>query len=505
MTLKADFLLITITEGESKAIFDVFQDSNRQVPQAVLIGDQTYYDIGVVNRKRVFLLKLGLGLLESEALLRKCILDLSPTAVILVGLAFGFNSKNQSIGDILVSTRLIIYETQRLITKDGSLIKTKDGSSLSVYHRDQIDASPRLLNCFQRIYNSWDESNYKVKFGPILSSEKILDNINYYQDLNTLNRDDIIGGEIGGAGLYEVCRESKVDWIAVKSISDFVGGDKSPNDNKWQVIAAQNAAKFVLHMLQLMPASFALPGQLPAHFAVSGFNADIHTERDLIGIGSEVDAFAYLIAAKTLQPPMAIGLFGDWGSGKSFFMESLRQRIHTITLGAQRSNQPQKEISVYKYIAQIEFNAWHYVEGELWASLVDHIFRNLKTRSEDQPSLLHQRRQEIIEKLDIQGRAKEEAQARKDELKSQLDQAKERVTKLEKERDIALQKLTDLKAKDILKTIPIKDYEKEKQILENLGLKKDMKNAADLMQSADELRVVLERGNALTIRLRECG
>jgi len=46
-------------------------------------------------------------------------------------------------------------------------------------------------------------------------------------------------------------------------------------------------------------------------FAVSGFSADTRTERDLIGIGAEVDAFAYLIAAKALQPPMAIGLFGD--------------------------------------------------------------------------------------------------------------------------------------------------------------------------------------------------
>jgi hypothetical protein len=202
---------------------------------------------------------------------------------------------------------------------------------------------------------------------------------------------------------------------------------------------------------------------------------------------------------------MAIGLFGDWGSGKSFFIESLRKRILTITSDAQSSKRPQKEISVYKYIAQIEFNAWHYVEGELWASLVEHIFRNLKTRSEDQPTLLQQRRQEIIEKLDIQGRAKEEAQARKDELKSQLDQAKELVTKLENERDIALQKLNKIRTKDILESIPLTDYKKEIQTLEDLGLKKDMKNAADLMQSADELRAVLKRGNAFTTRLREQG
>ena len=74
--------------------------------------------------------------------------------------------------------------------------------------------------------------------------------------------------------------------------------------------------------------------QSPIRFAVSGFSADIRTERDLIGIGAEVDAFAYLITAKALQLPMAIGLFDDWGFGKNFFMESLCQRIHQITADA---------------------------------------------------------------------------------------------------------------------------------------------------------------------------
>lgn len=245
--------------------------------------------------------------------------------------------------------------------------------------------------------------------------------------------------------------------------------------------------------------------QLPTYFAVSGFSADLRTEQDHIGIGAEVDAFAYLIAAKSLQPPMAIGLFGDWGSGKSFFMESLRKRIHKITADAQLSNRPQKEISIYKYIAQIEFNAWHYVEGELWASLVEHIFRNLKTKSKDNSTLLQQRQQAVIEKLEIQHRAQQEAEAREAELKRQFSQAKERVIKLEKERDDALQKLNNLKARDILKAIPLTGYEKDVQTLENLGIMRNLKNASDLMQSADELRAVLERGNALTTRLRERG
>jgi hypothetical protein len=109
-------------------------------------------------------------------------------------------------------------------------------------------------------------------------------------------------------------------------------------------------------------------------------------------------------------------------------MEALRQRIHKITADAQQSGEPQGKISIYKYIAQIEFNAWHYVEGELWASLVEHIFRNLKTRQGDEPTLLQQRQQVVIEKLEVKRRAQQVAQARKAELESQLSQTQERVT-----------------------------------------------------------------------------
>ena len=86
---------------------------------------------------------------------------------------------------------------------------------------------------------------------------------------------------------------------------------------------------------------------------------------------------AYLIAARSLKPPLAIGLFGDWGSGKSFFMEALRKRIHKITEDATKCGMPQKEISVFKSIVQIEFNAWHYVDTNLWASLAIRIFDGL--------------------------------------------------------------------------------------------------------------------------------
>jgi hypothetical protein len=117
--------------------------------------------------------------------------------------------------------------------------------------------------------------------------------------------------------------------------------------------------------------------------ALPVYDADAVAQRDLIGIEKFVDAFSYLIAARTMQPPLAVGLFGHWGSGKTFLMRSIQRRVDQITRGARESERPQAEIGVYKRVVQIEFNAWHYIEGNLWASLVDHIFANLRTSADD--------------------------------------------------------------------------------------------------------------------------
>ncbi|MFG3602511.1 P-loop NTPase fold protein [Micromonospora chersina] len=100
---------------------------------------------------------------------------------------------------------------------------------------------------------------------------------------------------------------------------------------------------------------------------------------DLIGITVEADAFAYLLASRDLQPPLAIGLFGDWGSGKSFLMRAIHNRIDT--LGRLVADRTQDQAPVWKQITQIEFNAWEYVQGDLWAGLLERIFRELGTAS----------------------------------------------------------------------------------------------------------------------------
>ena len=98
---------------------------------------------------------------------------------------------------------------------------------------------------------------------------------------------------------------------------------------------------------------------------------------DLLGRNRDVDAFASLIAAAAVQPPLSIGVFGDWGSGKSWFMRQIKHRVAEIAADARSSGAPQRELSFYKNIAQVEFNAWHYAESDVLTGLVEHIFTRL--------------------------------------------------------------------------------------------------------------------------------
>jgi hypothetical protein len=98
-----------------------------------------------------------------------------------------------------------------------------------------------------------------------------------------------------------------------------------------------------------------------------GYTSDRAHNVDRLGISGEVNALSDVIVDRDVAPPLAVGLFGRWGSGKSFFMDMMRSRIDAQTrdrLHGQR-------------VLQIRFNAWHYADTSLWASLAVEIFERL--------------------------------------------------------------------------------------------------------------------------------
>lgn len=107
---------------------------------------------------------------------------------------------------------------------------------------------------------------------------------------------------------------------------------------------------------------------------------------------ADVTAFARLICLREADPPLSIGLFGGWGSGKSTFMQLLEGRIDKLTsdtrearnkaiaakAAAGESPVPDKEPIFIRNAVQIRFNAWHFADANLWASLTAEFFDQLR-------------------------------------------------------------------------------------------------------------------------------
>jgi hypothetical protein len=100
---------------------------------------------------------------------------------------------------------------------------------------------------------------------------------------------------------------------------------------------------------------------------------------DALNIGGDVEAFAQLICLENVKLPLSIALFGSWGSGKTSFMERLLERVDSIT-----AREKMREIaagagpSFVKDVVQIKFNAWHYADANLWASITAEFFDQLR-------------------------------------------------------------------------------------------------------------------------------
>ena len=141
---------------------------------------------------------------------------------------------------------------------------------------------------------------------------------------------------------------------------------------------------------------------------MAAFNSErVDPRSDFVGVGVEADAFAYLVSSRTLVPPLAVGLFGEWGSGKSFLMAKIRHRIGQLTELAQ--GRDHETAGVWANIAHIEFNAWQYVETNLWAALLHRIFAELTP--EARLKLSQRRRAETAKAIDSQAQTVVEAES----------------------------------------------------------------------------------------------
>lgn len=181
---------------------------------------------------------------------------------------------------------------------------------------------------------------------------------------------------------------------------------------------------------------------------IARFNADLGKTDDSLKLERYINAFARVMASRNLAPPLSIGLFGDWGSGKSFFMDRLYDKIHSLSL---KEILPGEVPLYWQKICQIRFNAWHYAETNLWASLVSTIFNELRFfldgHTEDADEF-----NKLLNQLELAGELRKEAEQKVRDAAHKYSEAHSRVADAERQlRDLPPPpKLSDKELRTIL-------------------------------------------------------
>lgn len=231
-------LLVVATEIEAKEILT-------QVRVRGLVATHTEidklvrWDLGTINNSELIMIKIGSmgsgGASGATLSIKDGIDKISPDRVIMVGIAFGLDKGKQQIGDILVSRQV----------EDYDLKKQKDG--ISIQRGDKIPAGITLRSRFENSELTY--TNYKVRFGLMLSGDTLSDDDAFVQKLK-VNYPEAIGAEMEGSGLQGTCHRENIEWILIKGICDWGFNKQTANKEKDQQTAISNVCDFLFHTLQ---------------------------------------------------------------------------------------------------------------------------------------------------------------------------------------------------------------------------------------------------------------
>lgn len=228
-----------------------------------------------------------------------------------------------------------------------------------------------------------------------------------------------------------------------------------------------------------------------AEVLVAGYASDtIDVKRDRLDIREDVYTLAAVMLASDVKPPLAIGLFGDWGSGKSFFMQSMRKATEELAASGKDK--------FCQDIVSIEFNAWHYADTNLWASMVSYILEQLAAYVTPQATA-EQQEAALVAQLGSAKAMVQEAEGEKRRTQELIKSRADELQKAQLEREQKEIRLRDLRASDF-RSLMNSNADLKKQVesaLDQMGVPAVLDSASDLNRLAAEAASARGRMTAL--------
>ncbi|WP_437830254.1 phosphorylase family protein [Sorangium sp. So ce1153] len=289
--VQADVLLVTATRTEHEKLREAALSRGLSFDRRPgRFGP--YYRIGRVGGNRVASIQVAMGAFGAEGSAARCIqsrAETQATTLILLGTAFGVNRDHQSIGDVLVSESVFLYDDRRVVDAEiaGRLATTVEGLcgladratssrwALARWARRltgpgyALDfrtalrpASVTWVERFRRLAVAWEREGEaeRVTVGTVLSGGARIESARFMDDLLLSlpsMESPIVGGEMEAAGAVAAETGDEPGWIVVKGISDFAEAVSRTKEEleENRKHAARSSARAVLRALGTDPMS----------------------------------------------------------------------------------------------------------------------------------------------------------------------------------------------------------------------------------------------------------
>jgi nucleoside phosphorylase len=167
---------------------------------------------------------------SSQVIIPSIVNSLDIDAVIAVGICFGLDNNNQNLGDIIFSSAIIDYESE----------KTTEAGTQSRGERIHMQAK---IIAFCQIPTR-QALPYKVLSGVYISGYKLVNNPEMVSALKN-KFPDAKAGDMESYAVLNAARSSDVQMICIKGICDW-GYNK---DDSSQETAAHNAMNYLFKVL----------------------------------------------------------------------------------------------------------------------------------------------------------------------------------------------------------------------------------------------------------------
>lgn len=172
---------------------------------------------------------------------------------------------------------------------------------------------------------------------------------------------------------------------------------------------------------------------------------------DHLGIDFDAQALAALIASRRMQPPWAIGIYGEWGSGKTFFMHRVEHWVRELEQTPEVDGPGMFEHG----IAHVWFNAWHYsaesARANIWAGLMSHIFTTLHPSISDR----EQKIADVLEHVEAAKEIRDGLDRQVIEAKAVVQETQRRVDDARREYQGAVEHAAQVRGRDLLEAVKL--------------------------------------------------